>query len=352
VSDTPINLGAMLLQGILARAESDRAKSWEDRGRLRGGSVGLVLEDGTVIGSGCPRAAYARFLGAEPPRDPVEWAYSHLLLDAGNASEDLWAADLKLAVPEHIGVLQEEDYPIEWRVDDPRGGDPVRATGREDIILADRTTGKPVLLGELKQVSSLATAVSVLLDRKPKLEHAIQSANYALRELVPVQLWYSCRVKLPFASWRWLDPYLYGGPYEDPRIEPFLERTGSTTRSKIKQLKPFLIGYQIGWDDDGFATVQALLPDGPLGEEWTTPINRERIDRFYESVLLQEKLGRLHPKRPTATDANGDAHGRFDPCKWCAWKPVCDEHEKDFQSWRDEVMSHTAQPKAKDKETA
>jgi hypothetical protein len=91
-----INIGQLLIEGAIARDEESRTEAAKRSGVLRGGSVGLLMEDGETV-VGCPRAALARYLGADPPRDPVDWAYDSLMLQAGHSSEDLWADDLKRA---------------------------------------------------------------------------------------------------------------------------------------------------------------------------------------------------------------------------------------------------------------
>lgn len=341
----PINLGEVLLRGLLQRSEEEAHQTREERGRLRGGSVGFLLPDGTPIGFGCPRAAYARYLGAEPPREETEWALNHLMLDSGAASEGLWLRDLNagLAAMGHETHVVEHELAIEAKLSG------VKWTGREDLGLRAIKSGEHTLFCELKQVSSMSTAASVLLARKPKIDHFTQAVNYSLRGGVPSQLWYVSRVKLPFPPWNWLEPFKYGTYDDDPRFERFFERTGSTQRSKLKQLKPFLIGFQLAWTEDGHATYQTLLPDGPVGEEVVTPITREGIDAFYAAVVAHETKGRLHPQRPEAADVDGVPHGRFSPCGWCDWLPTCDAHEGKFDSWKEEVLSYVRQvpPKGK-----
>ncbi len=374
MTDRPINLGEVLLRGMLAAVEEEKARTWLERGRLRGGSVGLLRESDGAPLSGCPRQALARFLGAEPPRNAVEWAVNHLMLDAGNGSELLWAKDLAKGIGRGLGVAGLErarlhvnkdggnDYHIEWWLEDPRGGPPTRGTGREDLALVSDggAGGSPnvLLLCELKMVASISTAHTVLLKRQPKLDHLVQACNYALRAGAPVQIWYAGRTKLPYASKEW--PYLREHEYGPTdlsesdlgRFSLFLERTGKTYRSKLKQILPFLVGYQVGWTEDGFATYQCLLPDGPLGEPTVSPVRLDRIDAHYQAVLSQEASAELHPIRPKATDANGHVHGRFSLCNYCGWKSTCDRADRAadkgeaYRIWREGVDAQAEEGRA------
>lgn len=342
MSDPVFNLGEILIKGAILRDEESRQEAWKKRGTLRGGSTGLLFEDGTT--AGCPRAALARYLGADPPRDPVQWAYDRLMLDAGNASEDLWASDIRRALEgTGIRLLQEEEFPIRWTVETPSGA-PVPATGREDLVLVDERSGEPRLLGELKLCSALNTAVLVVGALKPKFDHLIQSANYSLRVGAPVQLWYVSRVKWSVPSWPFVQTQL-ANPHA--RVERFFERGASS--GKISSILPFAVGFQIFWDGE-FACAEPLLHDGPIEmkgtgkrtkkTEWVTPISKARIDAFYKATVAQAEERRLFPSRPTAREADGRPITRFSPCDYCDWQFNCDANENDYDAWEAEVLSH------------
>lgn len=344
------NIGELLIKGSILNDGESRKVAKTKAGVFRGGSVGLILEDGETA-VGCPRAALARYIGADPPRDEVEWAYTKLMLESGAASEELWAADLTAALSAHpnIKLLREEEYPIEWTCVGP-GGTEVKATGREDLILLDTTSNEVSTLVELKQVSSLNTAVSVLGALKPKLEHTIQAANYSYRTGAPVQLWYVSRVNWSVPEWGFIKTQL-GNPH--PRIERFLKR--GKTSEKITTITPFIIGYQLHWEipeggTEAHVFVQPMLHDGPLEsitsgrgkqKELTiqTPITVSRIDRFYSQCVAQLESKQLFPHRPRPMEMNGKTHQGFNPCDYCDWQYNCDANESNYEAWVSEVAS-------------
>lgn len=353
MSDNRINVGRLLIEGMILSDQESRVTAKEKAGTFRGGSVGLLFEDGSTM-EGCPRQALARYIGADPPRDPVQWAYDRLMLSSGMASEDLWADDLKRAIAATMPgfkLLREDELPIKWDVVSGDGSLTVPATGREDLILVDER-GDVATLIELKQVSSLNTAASVLGGLKPKLAHVVQAANYAYRVGAPSQLWYVSRVNWSVPDWAFIKA-LFANPH--PKIERFLKR--GATSEKITTLLPFIVGFDLSWDKNEAGEervfVQPLLHDGPLdskaagrGKEKSllleTPVSLERIDRFYSACADQIVGKRLHPDRPLPMELNGKTHKGFSPCDYCDWKYNCDANESNYEAWVAEVKSNVA----------
>jgi hypothetical protein len=329
------NAGALLYEGRFALIEAESAKDEADAGRLRGGSVGVVLDgkggDGSIIVAGkCHRAAYARFLGATPPRDPGEWAQRQGMLKKGIGNEDAWALFLRASTWKGK-VLREEEFPILWSV---LGRDEDEAdtdgSGREDIVLVDDEDAV-VGLVELKAVCSFSTAKDVFLAQKPKTDHMIQAANYSYRTELPVQLWYTSTDVYALPSWGFVTKLV------DDLIDDLRPYIKVSAKGEPSGIEPFEIGYELRWRDDGFLEYRCLLPSGPIGDWTCSFFGRENIERYYELIARMDKDRSLGP-RPVALEPNGKKAG-WSPCAYCDWKDVCDR-TTDFDEWKSEVIAH------------
>lgn len=317
--------GQLLMEGIYLRTEAKRRETAETGGVFRGASTGLLLPDGAVTGK-CVREAAARFLGAEPPRDPSEWNHKQLMFDAGFANEDSWYEPMKLVWPGKI--LREEEFPIKWEVDGVAG------TGREDFILCD-TAGKPILLLEMKNVSSLNTLITVLLKGMPKMDAAIQCGNYMLRSGLPGQIYYTNRFDCPIPPWKFLQPMLPKGPEDTrhPAVRYCEWTAGASARPRkdgrgwtkglppeVKKIKPFIVGFNLRWNR---GVLEWRSTAAPSTAKWNpSPITSEGLDGFGRAVttMLRDEV---LPPPPVNVEIDGSVVDRFHRCSWCDWQSVC-----------------------------
>lgn len=323
LDSAPIDVGSLLFAGLRAKIDDGRIDTRDKAGILRGGSAGLVLEDGRV-GAGCVREAHARYLGAEPARDSG-WEMRQLMFEAGNTNEDSWAENLLrgLATLQPGWTLKrEEEFPIEWTVDGVRG------TGREDIVLVD-PDGTPRQLVELKLVSSLGTAIDVLCRVSPKMDHIVQAANYSYRSGLPVQLWYANRFDIAVPDWKWASEHFPADASD--RAHPAAEyldwsrgytnKQGKYSPPKPTKIKQFVVGFDVAFDSDGRAWYREV---GSTGEWKRTVVTKAGIDAFYSRVVSLQKDGL--GDRPTVVQSDGRA-GTYSKCAYCDWAYACEEAE-------------------------
>ena len=129
-------------------------------------SIGTVLPDGNTIGE-CPRKAILRYLGIKT--SAISTAKS-VMFEGGRLNELVWEQKLKRV---HSGIVWAGDE----KPNDPRIVSDGNLIGHVDVLLCD-SSGKIETGIELKTVCSLWTAVSVFVEKQPKLEHLIQSGLY------------------------------------------------------------------------------------------------------------------------------------------------------------------------------
>jgi hypothetical protein len=335
-----VDVNDLLWSGIQAGIEEGNAEEAKKRGMMRGASQGLFLDPETIVGP-CHRAALARMLGGNAPK-PADWTQKQLMFDSGHANEDSWVANLKRSWKGRI--LREEEFPIEWRITTPEGQEYV-GSGREDIILCwpdgegpkdapkvklpDGTEVRVAQFVELKQISSINTAVDVLFaGGKPKLEHGIQVARYTLQYRVPAQIWYTLPFVLPVPNWSFLTPKIpkQGEPYSE-RVD-YSPKTGEATK-----IQPSAVGYHFAWFGD---RLHYMRVGEEASELWVpTIITAEGLDDFWRMTIDMEIVGDLGP-RPKQVDivGNPERWGNKTRCDYCDWKPICDAHEADFGAWK------------------
>lgn len=324
LTPAPIDAGSLMMRGIQLRLEAERIEAVDKAGVLRGGSAGLVLEDGRV-GAGCVRASHARFLGGEPDRGPGEWELKQLMFEAGNFNEDAWAANIRSALLSDLpgySLLREEEFPIEWRIGSTPG------TGREDLVLVD-SNGTPIQLVELKLVSSLGTALESLAEVSPKPDAAVQLVNYMYRSGLPGQVWYTNRFDVPVPEWKFALEVLPKSQTEVAHpAAPFLQWSRGYTRKsgeyvppKPTKIKQFVVGFDFAFDGDGRMWFREV---GATGDWTRTVVTKSGIDEFYRRTvaLPEEGLG----DRPAVVELDGRA-GTFRKCDYCDWASTCDDAE-------------------------
>ncbi len=158
-------------------------------GTLRAGNTGMVLESGEIT-SVCAARTFLRQQGIDTGSDDEDSGTRlnrELMFEAGRNNEDIWAANLTRAGAK---VKREEEIPTSWMAHN--GRNEVTVSGRPDmVVLGDDDL--PVKGIELKLISSLWKAKSTHFNKKPSMEHLLQSGHYSWQLEVPFELWYTCR---------------------------------------------------------------------------------------------------------------------------------------------------------------
>jgi hypothetical protein len=322
-------------------------------GVLRAGNAGLLFEDGSSTGA-CQAKTWLRFRGIVTDKLQQEGDLNsrELMFEAGRINEDAW-----FAVMEASGwqgkILREEEIPIKWSL--PKAGTLV--TGRPDMALLDET-GKPVIGIELKLVSAIWTARSVLINRVPKLAHLIQAAHYSWKLECPFEIWYTNRTDFETKADFSLDAYpQYGEPgsehftyrfYKseaDPKTGKFkqkgidnemqfllLREAGENVYANVAKYKPFVQGFKLQFDTQGrLWYIDACNPDA---EAQLTVVTRESIERYYESVATLTKV----PKEPLTMKPSGKKEA-YKLSAYCELGRKCCKYQegKDIEKWGEEV---------------
>lgn len=334
----------LLRKGHQKLKDQEVAEEASKKGTLRGGSVGCVTANGTIIGK-CHRISLLRFLGIHSPKESI----TELMFAAGRTNEDSWLRVLKAAW-EGV-ILREEEIQIKWKTE---AG--VSVTGRPDIVLCREEKDDfvvdedyrdswsqmdphrpevgdiipaiknvPVRGLELKLISAIWTMVSVLLEGKPKTDHLIQAAHYQWQLGVPFELWYTSRVHWPIVGWMAKFFKSLGFLKDVVFQEELLERGD---KGDVKKVLPFYAGFEL--DIQG----GVLYYRSVASEEWVqTLITVDGIKRYYELVGQMPSTKDLGD-RPSRTTALGEDMG-YNPCdsKYCPFAEVCNKHERNYDDW-------------------
>lgn len=330
------SVGAWVRQGMDLSIEASKQKTWDERGRVRGGTVGAFVggEGGTYTGR-CVREGMARAMGAEPARPQAKWRDRLLMLEQGAAVEECFVRPLQTALPP--GWTVQRDYAMTATID----GMPW--TGREDVCIVD-AEGKPRCLVELKNLSSLPH--EVLFGEQPKMENLIQLANYMHRTGLPGQLWYTSRSLWPIPAWPWVKSLLPTSQADQSPGAQAVEWSGGATPLPTK-IAPFMLGFHARWHDDGhlWYTRASDLTAEAEGTWWEkTEITKAGIDAWYREVVagLRDPTRALPPP-PTPMDTAG---GRkfYKACAYCDWASVC-ATSATRADWNDQI-EHAVRPYA------
>lgn len=353
--------GQQELQRKHSEAESKKS------GVLRGGSVGLAMEPNkkgdTDIAGGCAGLAYLRFKGIDTSSMEQGTSTRELMFEAGRTNEDSWYA--VLAASGYTGkILREEEVPVDYTLDNG-----TRITGRPDMVLMG-DDNKPVRGIELKLVSSIWTARTVLLTKTPKLSHVTQSAHYAiqlakqygLEKPLPFELWYTNRADFETKADFSLNAYpAYGEPgsshfayrfYQvvaDPSTGSFTKRVvtekqynmlvelGEEVEAVPAKYLPFIQGFHIVVKDDGSVWYRDAL-DATAALK-PTVVTAERIKRYYTLVSELKKV----PNEPITIKVDGKKEN-FKLSAYCSLGRLCCKNQagREISSWATEVADLVA----------
>lgn len=286
---------------------------------LRGGSTGMVNEQGEVIGT-CAAQAYLRMKGINGK--PVD-AAKELMFAGGRLNEDHWLSVLKESYDGPI--LCEEDISTCWKTDQ---GIPV--TGRPDIVLCTNTTPddpkaiasgdtfvKPACGIELKQVMSVNSGYNVLIKKTPQLKHLMQAAHYMWQLDCPFELWYTNRNNLDMPSWmefrEFPKPVMNSNSpigYRYYRYGDVNPKTGrpkkhqltedeyfsgrfTKTFAQASKITPFVVGFKLQLMDGQLYIQDTDDPSNP----WVpTIVKIADIVRFYNFVGDLGQYGKVPPE--------------------------------------------------------
>ena len=314
-----IDLDDIYNAGLLATFQEHVDEEGLKQGILRAGSTGFINEQGEFLGSSnsCPRLLLLRSLGID--KTSVEkMIEDDLMFGAGRSNEVEWVNTLKAGVKAKgfgIDVLREEEFPIAWSLDNG-----VKVTGRPDIILRGKQSGKPLLGVELKQIVALSSAVKVLIE--PKFSHLLQAAHYSyILGKIPYELWYTNRSIWPIAdiSSEWLLKDFLAVIKPD---SPFVEKVTKQGQDLIGKLKTYRKGYKLIWrkNDKG----QDSLEYHGIGESLSqvTCITWDGIKKYFEFVSEMIKTNELGGF-PQEVDSTGFDKKSFSSCKYCELHHIC-----------------------------
>lgn len=310
-----INVRDIYLTGMQVEETEAELKEQEKVGNLRAGNSAIMTADGEILGK-CARKTWLRKLGIKSDTHTLDRL---LMFSAGFASEEIWHD--RLSKGWSGTILREEEIPVEWTTSNG-----TKVTGRPDMVLCVDEEGlkpTPKLVLEMKNVSSLWTARSVLFEEQPKFDHMCQAAHYSWQLGVPAKLCYSLYLDLAVMGWAQRHFPKPGDKYA--------EHCEFNEKGDIKKVKPFIQIYDLE------------IRDGKLnysvegsGHWIETPITRDGIQRYYEAVSQLSEDDKELPPRPLTVKGDGSKEN-WSQCGYCPLAETCDRYEEDASKWIDAV---------------
>jgi hypothetical protein len=309
----------LLKSGLTTIRDTRAADEVAKRGMFRGGSVGLVTDDGVLYGK-CARLAYLRSIGVEETHQPNVLK----MFDGGESSE---ARVLALLAAAGVDVRSGESVARNYQL-----ADGTTVSCRPDGVVYD-AEGKAAYGLELKACSSIWTVTSTHYDLKPKSDHLVQAGHYAL-------LFGRLPFKLVYSSWvdwhvstlpKFLQTKFVRGQYGDVYD---VEYKDDGTPLKIR---PFDREYDLRWDGP-VLTYQTAGLAAPV----RTLITEDGVRRYYEAVAALRDRG-VMPPRPTAKSVDGSK--AYKACDYCELATVCARSEHSTQLWIDDAKTTLGGPK-------
>lgn len=285
-----IDIRSLLETAHAAKQQAKQDELNEQEPAYRVGSSGCIDADGNIYG-GCHRISHARFIGKETPPE----FHMQIMFAAGESNEDVWIKRLEQSGYKGK-ILRHDDCLVDVQIE----GVDARLVGHPDIVLADED-GNYLQVLELKGIYGNSTAVSVMLDDKPKDDNLIQAAVYSMCLDVPAILCYTCA---NFTSVNFFDQKKYG----------------------VKSIPPFYKMFYLQWMDD------QLQYRSETSANWvSTVITKEGIKDYYR-LLTEMNFNKDLGPRPISKSVDGSAL-KWDKCKYCDFSKLCDEKETNYTAW-------------------
>jgi len=313
----------LLKQGREALQQQHQSLETQKLYTLRIGNSGMYSE-GKWYGQ-CPRRVIARYYGIQTEDTSGHRDSKFLMFDGGYTNEDSWVQLLTKAW--RGNVLRETECEVNTYIQSAEA--PVPLSGRPDILLTDKLN-QPVVGFELKQVSSIWTARSVLVQGVPKLSHLCQALNYQILLKAPAyELWYTARTKYP--NFKFFGKLLFETEGETAVPAHLLQHCEFNDKGSIKALHPFMSGYKMELVD-GKLVVTQMTRDF-VGEPQPTIITLEGIQDFWGEIVKCIKSDRL-PEAPESVDVFGNRLS-YKSCDYCdaACQAACQADPKELGDW-------------------
>ena len=284
-------------KGQAAQNQAHADQEVTKRGNLRGGNAGCVTADGKILGT-CHRVSLARLIGLDKPIT----ADRHIMFNAGDAAEDIWAAKL---IAGGATIRRESEIPVSVEI----GGRLV--TGRPDIVIGEMVAGAflPQIGIELKGVYSASTAVKVLLEETPDIKHLAQAAFYAMYLGIPYWLCYT-------------NPSVIETPY-----------WAIKKHSAPKKIQPFYKMFELKWEGETLH-----YRDEEQYEFVETVITKQGIRDYYTLISELAEKQSLGPRFEGGTVVGG--RSPYNPCEYCDFSKACDK-QTNFVEWKKELKNET-----------
>jgi len=299
-------LSTILHQGLVAGIKKDNEKEKANLEHFRAGSSGIISSQGEVMGT-CHRIAMLRKMGHNVPFEPTR----SIMFAAGRFNEEVVLAALANA-----GQAARPGVQGEFHVDI---ADNIRVTGTPDVVLLDAEGNISGVL-ELKNVSSIYTARSVMGKREPKGDHLIQAALYSwMMGFKPATIVYS-------SSMDWHIPFAPKFIAEDMDGRPGVRYD----KDRPMCIEPQFVIYETQWGSNGH--LEYRHEDEVTFT--TTEVSVDSISSYYVAVADMPASKVLGP-RPSQNGVHGQkGYNKCDP-KYCALADVCKKKESNFDLWLD-----------------
>lgn len=312
-----MNINNLLNKAFSEIKETHLKEELEKLGQLRIGSIGCINLGATL--ASCLRKTYLRRVGVF--LDESKSDNRDVMFLGGKQNEEAWKSLLS-ASSDTLYLKSENEFLIQTPIDK----DTV-LSGRPDIVIFNKDNNKPELILELKAVSSVYTAVDVLIKGIPKLMHVIQAIHYQYRSGIPVKLYYTSYVDyfLPDNLKQQVSVFL-SSEKDDPRVQYIKQYLSffSEKSTNVKKILPFIIGYEFKIDNKKEKQVYfKQITDDFNNKYHPSVVTLEGIDKYIKQLLTLNNNTKL-PEPPKTVDIFG-TKANYSLCSYCFLKDVCDK---------------------------
>lgn len=313
-----LNIKDILAEGRRLKTSQDKTERAKEPQALRAGNSGILVstDKEDIVYGECARKAHLRYLQIEETAS----AMTQEIFDEGTSSEPIVNAIIQPGLdslyPGHLLMDGEFTVATTWQTSK---GTPV--TGRPDGVIVNKDNVPVAIIEHKKKISYYSMRNSSFMGMADN-KHLVQAAHYSWQlGNIPAYIIYRSG-----SIWHW---WAFDRKIRD-EIQASPHQNGIEYKdSSPSKIMPHYSIYTLTWED-GIVYVEYE------GKKQATLITADGIRNFYDATDGIREHKELGPRPSSKSLIIGNKSG-YSPCGLCAFKPVCDAHEHNYETWLDHI---------------